>query len=102
GTTFRVHVQCGHNSQSGPVTTVDRDLLFDAAGQPTAGTIPTIAAEQTDTCNVSETGTGSALAVAYGCTDNHTTGAALCQASGRDVTYGTGLGQRATVTVTNT
>jgi hypothetical protein len=107
GTTFRVHVQCSHNEVDGVsaqalVTTVDRDLLFDAAGQPTAGTVPTVAAQPTDTCNVSETGTGNALSVAYGCTDNHTSGSALCQTSGRDVTYLDGLGQRATVTVTNT
>ena len=98
GTTFRVHVECGDSE----VTTVDRDLLFDSAGQPTGGTIPTVAAQPTDSCSVTETGTGNALSVAYGCTDNHTTGSALCQANGRDVTYGDSIGQRATVTVTNT
>jgi hypothetical protein len=98
GTTFRVHVDCSRDE----VTTVDRDLLFDAAGRATGGTIPTVAAQPTDTCRVTETGTGNALSVAYGCTDNHTTGSALCQTNGRDVIYGDALGQRATVTVTNT
>jgi hypothetical protein len=107
GTTFTVHVSCSHEEVTGVtaqaiVPTINRDLIFDAAGQPTAGTIPTLAALPNDSCSVTETGSGNAVTVAYGCSDTHTTGSALCQTSGRDVIYGDGLGQRATVTVTNT
>jgi len=47
------------------------------------------------------TATGAALSASYACSDNHTTGSALCQASDQDVIYVTGPGQTATVTVTN-
>jgi hypothetical protein len=106
GTTFTIHVTCSHIvltsvSAQASQTTVDRDLVFDAAGNPTGGTNPVVTAATTDACHVSETVNGGATTVSYGCSDN-STGTAYCQAGGQDVQFVSSGGQTATVTVANT
>jgi hypothetical protein len=106
GTVFTVHVQCSRvlpasvHAQVGQ-TTVNQDLFFDASGQPTQGTNPTVTVQSTDTCHVAETASSGAQSVSYACSDNHTSGAAQCQANQQDVEYGNPGDEIVTVTVTN-
>jgi hypothetical protein len=100
-------VQCSHlivtgvNAQASQIT-VNKDLFFDATGQPTNGTTPTVTVQPTDSCNVTETATGGALTVTYACVA-HTSGSPQCQTNNQDVNYGEpGPPESATVTVTNT
>jgi hypothetical protein len=106
GTTFTIHVTCSHAvitgvSAQASATTIDTDLVFDSAGNPTNGTNPVLTAADTDTCHVNETVSGGAASVAYGCTDN-SAGTAYCQTGGQDVQFVSSGGQTAKVTVTNT
>jgi hypothetical protein len=107
GTTFTIHVACSHPvitgvSDQASQTTVNEDLTFDSAGNPTAGTNPQVVASADDSCNVTETANGGATTVAYACTDNASGSPTFCQTSNQDVQFGSTSGATAAVTVTNT
>ncbi|MET0420636.1 MAG: hypothetical protein ABW073_02935 [Acidimicrobiia bacterium] len=97
GTTFTVHVSCQVTlGKSLPAT---YDVVFNAAGVATSGN-SVITTQASSECVATETVTGGANTVAYGCTS--TGSRATCDPSGTSVEFVDVTGSTGTITVTNT
>ena len=92
GTTFTVHVECTQGESA--------DLTFDETGAPLGER--GLQVEQESDCTVTETVTGGATGTTYTCTDTHEApAAAQCQSDPQKVSFGDGIEQVATVSVSN-
>lgn len=103
GTTFTVELSCLGSFKGGPDFTV---MTFDEHGTPTSGNnvvmVPSTGSAAT--CTATETATGGAATVAYGCVTSGNTTLATCPdgPAGQRVRFEDVSGSSGVITVTNT